>query len=64
MNQAFAETLTQLMFEHVDCIPSYMDLIFISRFLERVGDQASNIGEDTVYAVCAEEMRHPRRVCG
>ena len=64
MNRAFADKMTNLMSLHVDHIPSYMDLIFISRFLERVGDQASNIGEDTVYAVCAEEIRHTRRVSG
>ena len=64
MNRTFADKMTELMSHHPNQIPSYMDLIFISRFLERVGDQASNIGEDTVYAVCAEEMRHPRRVCG
>lgn len=36
----------------------YMDLIFIARFLERVGDHAVNIGEDAVYATSAEDIRH------
>ncbi len=31
MNRDFAEKLTDLMSHHVDCIPTYMDLIFISR---------------------------------
>jgi phosphate transport system protein len=64
MNRDFADKMTDLMSRHVDQIPSYMDLIFICRSLERIGDQASNIGEDTVYAVCAEEIRHTRRVSG
>jgi phosphate transport system protein len=62
MNRAFADRMTDLMSHHPDHIPSYMDLIFISRFLERVGDQASNICEDTVYAISSEEIRHTARM--
>lgn len=62
MNRDFAEKITNLMSVNVDNIPSYMDLIFTARFLERVGDQAKNIGEDTVYAISAEETRHTLRV--
>jgi len=62
MNRSFAEKMTDLMSKNVELIPSYMDLIFIARFLERIGDQAKNIGEDTVYAVSAEEIRHTNRV--
>jgi phosphate transport system protein len=64
MNRNFAEQLTELMSHHVDSIPTYMDLIFIARFLERVGDQATNIGEDTIYAISAEETRHTHHVAG
>jgi phosphate transport system protein len=62
MNREFAEKLTELMSRHLESIPTYMDLIFISRFLERVGDQATNIGEDTIYAISAEETRHIHHV--
>jgi phosphate transport system protein len=64
MNRDFAEKLTDLMSHNVDCIPTYMDLIFIARFLERVGDQATNIGEDAVYVMTAEETRHTHHVAG
>jgi len=64
MNRNFADKLTDLMSHHVDFIPTYMDLIFIARFLERIGDQATNIGEDAVYAISAEETRHIHRVDG
>ena len=64
MNREFAEKLTVLMSHHVDHIPTYMDLIFISRFLERVGDQATNISEDAIYAMTAEETRHTHHVSG
>lgn len=64
MNKDYAEKITNLMSTNVEHIPSYMDLIFTARFLERIGDQAKNIGEDTVYAVCAEDVRHTSRVEG
>lgn len=40
----------------------YVHLIFILRSLERVGDLASNIGEDAVYLERAEDLRHKSRV--
>ena len=39
-------------------IPTYLNLIFISRCLERIGDHAVNIAEDVVFAVSAEDIRH------
>ena len=39
----------------------YLNLIFIARHLERVGDHATNIGEDAVFAAAAEDIRHQLR---
>ena len=39
-------------------ITDYLNLIFIARHLERVGDHAKNIAEDAVYAAAAEDIRH------
>jgi phosphate transport system protein len=64
MNRDFADRLTELMPHNVDLIPTYMDLIFIAKFLERIGDQATNIGEDVVYAISAEETRHIHHTTG
>jgi phosphate transport system protein len=61
LNRDFAERITVRMSQDVDNIPAYIDLIFVSRFLERIGDQAKNIGEDTIYGVSAEETRHSNR---
>jgi len=36
----------------------YINLIFVARFLERIGDHAVNIGEDCVYASSAVDIRH------
>lgn len=38
----------------------YLNLVFIARHLERVGDHATNIGEEAVYAAAAEDIRHQR----
>ena len=37
---------------------SYINLVFIARHTERIGDHATNIGEDAVYAAAAEDIRH------
>lgn len=58
MNREFAETLTDLMSENSDSIRGYMELIFVARCLERIGDQAKNISEDTIYAVSVKDVRH------
>jgi len=58
LNRDYAEQLTALMAQHTERIPCYMDLIFIARFLERVGDQSKNVGEDTVFAISNVETRH------
>jgi phosphate transport system protein len=59
MNQAIAANLTKRMAEQPDRIPDLLHLLFIARYLERVGDHAKNIGEDTVYTAEAEDIRHP-----
>ena len=41
-----------------DQLRGYLNLMFIARCLERVGDHATNIAEDAVYAAAAEDIRH------
>ena len=36
----------------------YLNLIFVARALERVGDHATNMAEEAVYAAAAEDIRH------
>lgn len=52
------EKLTTLMAEDTANIPTYLDLVFIGRSVERVGDLAKSIGEDIFFAVSAQEVRH------
>ena len=58
MNREFIKRVTEKMAADPGQIKGYLNLIFISRFLERVGDHATNIAEDAVWAVQAEDIRH------
>ena len=39
-------------------VPSYVDLIFIARALERIGDHGTNIAEDSFWRDQATDIRH------
>lgn len=58
LNRDFADNLTELMPRNPEHIRGFMELIFIARCLERIGDQAKNIAEDTIYAVSVKDVRH------
>lgn len=62
LNKELTETLINRMQDDSPNLPSYLNLIFISRCLERIGDHACNIAEDVVFAVNAEDIRHPGKV--
>ena len=58
-NQIFRELLTYMMSEP-PTIPTAMQLVLVSRNLERIGDQAVNIAEDVIYMALGRDVRHPR----
>jgi len=58
MNASANRQLTERMMRDRDQLRGYLNLILISRCLERVGDHATNIAEDAVYAAAAEDIRH------
>jgi phosphate transport system protein len=41
-----------------ELVPSYVDLIFVARALERIGDHATNIAEDSFWRDRAADIRH------
>ncbi|MEP7249078.1 MAG: phosphate signaling complex protein PhoU [Spartobacteria bacterium] len=58
MNAAASRRLIERMAQDPDQLRGYLNLMFIARHLERVGDHATNIAEDAVYAAAAEDIRH------
>jgi phosphate transport system protein len=56
-DQIFRELLTYMLGDTGKIEPG-IDLILISRHLERVGDHATNIAEDVIFIVEARDVRH------
>jgi phosphate transport system protein len=55
--QIFRELLTYML-QDTGTIEPALDLILISRHLERIGDHATNIAEDVIFMVSAKDVRH------
>jgi phosphate transport system protein len=55
--QVFRELLTYMLQDPHTIEPS-LDLILISRHLERIGDHATNVAEDVIFMVSAKDVRH------
>jgi phosphate transport system protein len=58
LNRVTSRRLIDRMAQTPDQLRGYLNLMFIARHLERVGDHATNIAEDAVYAAAAEDIRH------
>ena len=55
--QVFRELLTYML-QNTATIEPALDLILISRHLERIGDHATNVAEDVIFMVSARDVRH------
>ena len=55
--QVFRELLTYMLDDPATVEPA-LDLILVSRHLERIGDHATNIAEDVIFMVSARDVRH------
>jgi phosphate transport system protein len=55
--QVFRELLTCMLQDPRTIEPS-LELILVSRHLERIGDHATNIAEDVIFMVSARDVRH------
>ena len=55
--QVFRELLTYMLHDPTTVEPA-LDLILVSRHLERIGDHATNIAEDVIFMVSALDVRH------
>jgi len=58
LNKEVTDALVNRMQDDSINLPAYLNLIFVSRCLERIGDHSCNIAEDVVFAVRAEDIRH------
>ncbi|MGE0864986.1 MAG: phosphate signaling complex protein PhoU [Vicinamibacterales bacterium] len=56
--QIFRELLTYMLQTPATIEPA-LDLILISRHLERIGDHATNVAEDVIFILSAKDVRHP-----
>jgi phosphate transport system protein len=55
--QVFRELLTFMLQDPATIEPA-LDLILMSRHLERIGDHATNVAEDVIFMVSARDVRH------
>lgn len=55
--QIFRELITYML-QDPSTIEPALDLILISRHLERIGDHATNVAEDVIFMVSARDVRH------
>lgn len=61
VNEGFAAVLRQLvslMVEDPRTISACLDILFVAKSLERIGDHAKNVAEHAVYAAMGEDVRH------
>jgi phosphate transport system protein len=56
-SQVFRELLTYML-QDTSTIEPALDLILVSRHLERIGDHATNVAEDVIFMVSAKDVRH------
>jgi len=55
--QVFRDLLTHMLKDQGTVEPA-IDLILVSRHLERIGDHATNVAEDVIFMVSALDVRH------
>jgi phosphate transport system protein len=60
-NKIFRDVLDHMKANPQD-VEQGLNLILIARNLERIGDHATNIAEDVIYAISGEDVRHAPKV--
>lgn len=61
MNSDVNARVTEVMARDPERIEAYLNLIFVARAIERIGDHATNVAEDAVYAKQAQDIRHAQQ---
>jgi phosphate transport system protein len=60
LNDQIIRELISYMLEDRANIKRALDLILVSRHLERIADHATNVAEDVIYMVQGKDIRHRR----
>jgi phosphate transport system protein len=58
LKDSIAKELTDYMTRDSVAVPRALNLLLISRYLERIGDHATNISEITIFVVEGRDVRH------
>ena len=58
LKSKISEELTAFMVKDSSSVSRALDLLLISRYLERIGDHATNIAENTIFVVEGRDIRH------
>jgi phosphate transport system protein len=62
LNRQLYRELTSFMIEEPETISRAIELMFISKSLERIADHATNIAEETIYLSKGKDVRHSDEV--
>lgn len=62
LNRQLYRELTSFMLEDPGTISRAIELMFISKSLERIADHATNIAEETIYLIKGKDVRHSEEV--
>jgi len=58
LNRQLCRELTSFMLEDPATITRALNLMFVAKFIERIADHATNIGEEVVYLSEGKDIRH------
>ena len=58
MHRKMYRSLQERMARQPDRIPDYVQYLSVSRYLERIADQSTNIAEDVIFSAEGEVVRH------
>ena len=58
IHKSTTKKFTKMLQEPTDLYKSYLDLVFIIRWIVRIGDLATNIAEDVIFMETAQDIRH------
>jgi phosphate transport system protein len=62
LNRELCDELTQMMTHRPETVSRAIDLMFVSKAIERVADHATNIAEETIFLFKAKDVRHTPEV--